>query len=345
MVDYIKVSDTVKENVLAVYRAIAKAESKAHQKPVDQIHFHEVGNLDAVADVTAVCFLLEELQVDKVVVSPIHVGSGNVKCAHGILPVPAPATAHLLEGVPTYGGEIKGELCTPTGAALLAHFADAFGAMPMMTVEKTGYGMGKKDFERANCVRVMVGESFEIGQMEGQPTGSYSTETQKAEVSELSCNLDDMTGEEIGYAMDILLAEGALDVYWESIGMKKNRPGVKLSVICKTTDAEKFAKLLLKHTTTLGVRENIFKRYTLERKQTELETIHGRVRKKTSYGYGITKEKYEFEDLKKIANKTGLSIKEVRELCLLHSPTPDLLWYLHKSNPRDELLSALFHPL
>ena len=158
MIEGLNVSDSVKKNAIAVYQLIAEAEGHVHDKPVNEIHFHEVGTMDAVADVVGVCYLMEALQIEKVVTSPVHVGSGQVRCAHGILPVPAPATTHLLRGVPIYSGSVKGELCTPTGAALLKHFSDSFGSMPVMSVEQIGYGMGKKDFEAANCVRVMLGE-------------------------------------------------------------------------------------------------------------------------------------------------------------------------------------------
>lgn len=152
-------NENVKNDALAVYRLIAEAESKAHQRPVSQVHFHEVGALDAIADIAAVCFLIDRMKPDEIVVSPVHVGSGVVRCAHGILPVPAPATAEILRGVPTYGGRIAAELCTPTGAALLKYFAARFGPQPLMTVGAIGYGMGKKDFEAANCVRAFWGES------------------------------------------------------------------------------------------------------------------------------------------------------------------------------------------
>jgi len=153
------ISDKVKSDALAVYGLIAGAEAAVHGMPIDQIHFHEVGTIDAVADIVGVCLLIEELGAEKIIVSPVHVGSGQVQCAHGVLPVPAPATAYILRDVPCYGGSIEGELCTPTGAALLKHFADEFGAMPIMTTERIGYGMGKKDFPSANCVRVFMGES------------------------------------------------------------------------------------------------------------------------------------------------------------------------------------------
>lgn len=156
---HLNLPEKVKRDVLAVYGLIAQAESHAHGVPVPEIHFHEVGTMDAVADVSAVCLLMDRLGPGQVVVSPVHVGCGQVRCAHGILPVPAPATAHILTGVPIYGGKIQGELCTPTGAALLKHFATRFGDMPVMTLQAVGYGMGKKDFEAANCVRAMLGEA------------------------------------------------------------------------------------------------------------------------------------------------------------------------------------------
>lgn len=158
IISHLELPEPVKENILAVYGLIAEAESHAHGKPVSEIHFHEVGTMDAIADVTAVCMLLHELAPELVIASPIHVGSGQVRCAHGILPVPAPATAYILREVPIYGGSVRGELCTPTGAALLKHFVSHFGATPVMKVEKIGYGMGTKDFEAANCVRAMWSE-------------------------------------------------------------------------------------------------------------------------------------------------------------------------------------------
>ncbi|MCQ2508716.1 MAG: nickel pincer cofactor biosynthesis protein LarC, partial [Dorea sp.] len=298
IVEDLMVSEQVKKDVLAVYQLIAEAESKAHNKPVTEIHFHEVGNLDAIADITAVCMLMEELKPEKVMVSPIHVGSGHVHCAHGILPVPAPATAHILQGVPIYGGKIRGELCTPTGAALLKHFADKFGEMPVMEISAVGYGMGKKDFEAINCVRAMI--------------GNIQDETEY--IYELQCNIDDMSAEELGYAMDMLFEAGAVDVYTTTIGMKKNRPGVLLSLLCREEEKEDLVKAMFKYTSTIGIREKKMPRYTLKRQVEELQTIHGSVRLKTSTGYGVTRSKYEYEDLARIAKEEGRSIREVVEL-------------------------------
>lgn len=284
----------VKLDILAVYEEIAQAESHVHGVPVEHIHFHEVGTMDAIADVTAVCLLLHRLAPDKIIVSPVHVGSGQVRCAHGILPVPAPATAYLLRGIPIYGGSIDGELCTPTGAALLKHFATEFGQMPVMKVQAIGYGMGRKDFPRANCVRALLGE----------------TEAPIDAIVELRCNVDDMTGEAIGFALEQLLGSGALDAFTVPVGMKKSRPGVLITVLCREEKKEAMVHLLLKHTTTLGVREFPCRRYALSRTMEVVNTPFGPVRKKVSSGYGVRREKLEYDDLAKIAKEQHISLAE-----------------------------------
>lgn len=326
------VSETVKEKALAVYQSIAAAESKVHGAEVDQIHFHEVGSMDAVADVTAVCLLMELLAPEQVIVSPIHVGSGTVLCAHGRLPVPAPATALILEGMPIYGGSVQGELCTPTGAALLKTFADSFGPMPPMTVAKTGYGMGTKDFEQANCLRAMLGASFtmngtgskmQTGQdAEGENTGSRGaagkdTETEnpaghESRITEISCNLDDMTGEDIAFAAERILQAGALDVFTESICMKKGRPAVKLTVLARPEDEERLAGEIFRHTSTIGVRIHTDRRYELARRSEQRKTPLGTIEVKISEGFGVRKEKIEFASLKEIAETSGKRLAEVR---------------------------------
>ena len=295
IIEELPVSGKVKADILAVYSLIADAESHAHGVPVTEIHFHEVGTMDAVADVTAVCMLMERLSPETVVVSPVHVGSGHVQCAHGILPVPAPATAYILRDVPIYGGGIKSELCTPTGAALLKHFATKFGDMPVMRTTAIGYGMGKKDFTAANCVRALVGETEDTGDM----------------VTELCCNLDDMTAEAIGFAEEQLFAADALEVYTVPAQMKKSRPGVLLHVLCHDKDRDKIVRLIFKHTTTLGIRENLSRRYTLSRTVETVQTDLGEVRIKTSSGYGVTREKYEYEDVARIAREQEMSFADV----------------------------------
>ena len=293
--DHLDLPEKVRQDILNVFGLIAEAESHVHGVPVTEIHFHEVGTMDAVADVAAVCLLLNEIAPDEIVASPIHVGSGQVRCAHGILPVPAPATAYILRGVPTYGGEVRGELCTPTGAALLKYFVTHFSGMPIMRTEVIGYGMGKKDFDRANCVRAMLGE----------------TEGKTDAVTELSCNVDDMSAEAIAYAAEKLMEGGARDVYTVPIGMKKGRPGTLIRVLCTPADAERMAELIFRHTSTIGIRKAELERYVLERKAETIETEFGPVRRKISFGYGVTREKYEYDDLSRIADEQGISIEEV----------------------------------
>lgn len=298
ILSHLDIPQPVRQDAEAVYQLIAQAESHAHGRPVEEIHFHEVGTLDAVTDVVAVCWLLHDLAPEQIVASPVHVGCGQVRCAHGILPVPAPATAYILQGVPTYGGSVQGELCTPTGAALLKHFVQRFGSSPVMRVEKTGYGMGKKDFEAANCVRAMLGQ----------------TQEESTTIAQLACNLDDMTPEALGFAQERLWEAGALDVTTAPVGMKKNRPGVQLTCLCRLEDREKLVSVLFAHTTTLGVRESLCTRYTLARSQRTVETEHGPVRVKEARGWGVTREKPEYEDVAKIAREQGLTLDQVKEL-------------------------------
>ncbi len=295
IVGHLHVSEKIRKQILDIYEIIAQAESVVHGVPVTQIHFHEVGTMDAIADISAVCYLMDKLGVGEVYASPVHVGSGQVKCAHGLLPVPTPATARILQGIPIYGGQIKGELCTPTGAALLKYYVNHFDGMPPMEVNAIGYGMGKKDFEAPNCVRAMAGTI----------TG------QEDDVLELSCNLDDMTGEAIGFAMEQLLSAGALDVFTTPIGMKKGRPGVLLTVLCHPMDKELLLSLIFRHTTTLGIRENRLHRYTLNRRTEVVNTPYGPVHQKIAEGYGVERRKYEYEDLARIAREENLSLEQL----------------------------------
>lgn len=295
MVASMPIPTMVKLDVLAVYQLIAQAESHVHGVAMKNIHFHEVGTLDALADITAVCLLMYQLKPDQVLASPVHVGSGSVRCAHGVLPVPAPATAELLRDIPIYGGEIAGELCTPTGAALLKHFVTRFCDMPPIRVQAMGYGMGKKDFQRANCVRILLGE----------------TEEKPERILSLQCNIDDMTGEAVGFALENLLELGALDAFTVPIGMKKSRPGILLSVLCRESDREKLVEALFRHTTTLGVREAVCDRHTLHREVQTVDTPFGTIHKKVSTGYGVHREKYEYEDLAVIARQRQMSLEEI----------------------------------
>jgi hypothetical protein len=251
--------------------------------------------MDAIADVTSVCMLMKELAPECVLASPVATGFGAVRCAHGIMPVPAPATAHLLQGIPAYAGRIEGELCTPTGAALLKHFVNRFEQMPVMATERIGYGMGKKDFARANCVRAFLGE----------------TEDNRDNVYELSCNVDDMTGEEMGFATEHLLAAGAREVFTTPVSMKKNRPGILLRVLVSPEDRERMAREIFRYTTTIGIREAKLERYVLKREIREEDTAFGTVRSKVVSGYGVQRSKWEYDDVAKIASEQGCSVREI----------------------------------
>lgn len=299
--------DIVKENIRSVYHLLASAESEAHGEPIEQIHFHEVGELDAIADISAVCLLLHTIAPERIIASSVHVGSGKVRCSHGILPVPAPATTILLKGVPIYGGTIHGELCTPTGAALLKHFC-TFGELPQLSVSQIGYGMGTKDFEAANCVRALLGE-----------TG----DAQEA-ILELCCNLDDMTPEVIGFAVERLWKSPVLDVFTSPIGMKKNRPGTLLTCLCRRQDAEQIVRLLFRHTTTLGIRQHVCDRYMLSRSVREAEIDGELFRVKCASGWGVQREKVEYEDAARFARANDLSFSEASEIILRASQEQSL---------------------
>lgn len=295
-IDSVPLEVKVREDAKKVYSLIAEAESRVHGQPMENVHFHEVGSLDALADVLSVCALMHELAPERILASEVNVGSGTVRCAHGILPVPAPATELILRGVPIYSGKIKSELCTPTGAALLKYFVWKFGVMPTMQIENAGCGTGKKNFECANVVRAFIGETVNDGE----------------EIIELACNLDDMTPEELAFAMEELFTLGALDVYFTNIGMKKSRPGVKLTCMCREKQREQMLECIFKHTTTLGVREYACKRYELGRSEKTVRTLDGEVRVKISSGYGVVREKAEYEDLAALARKSGKTIAQIR---------------------------------
>ena len=296
ILDHLPVPEEVRSHAKAVYDRIAQAEAKAHGIPVEGIHFHEVGSLDAVVDVAGVCLAMYLLHPDQVIVSPIHLGSGQVRCAHGIMPVPAPATANLLTGVPCYCGEINGELCTPTGAALLAHFANSFGSMPSLMLEKVGYGVGTKVFPTANCVRAFYGET---------------NDPQQAEIVELTCHIDDMTAEALAFAGEQLMAQGALDVSVIPMTMKKGRAGIRYTVLCKPKDEERMAAAILRETTTNGVRASRCAKYILRPSVRTVSTSYGPVRIKCADSGNIHHEKPEYDDVATIARVKGLPFQKV----------------------------------
>ena len=287
-------------DIQKVYELLAEAEAKVHGKDVSEIHFHEVGMKDALIDIASVVYLMNKLKVDKVVVSPVNVGFGKVKCAHGILPVPAPATAELVKGIPTYAGRFEGELLTPTGAALLKYYADEFSYQPLMNVIKCGYGMGNKNFESANVVKAVLGE--------------VTDELISENIIELNCNVDDMSAEDMAYATKALIENGAKDAFVTPVIMKKGRSGMLLTVLCSAIDKERFVSLIFKHTSTIGIRVKETERIILNRHEETVHTKLGDVRVKYSEGYGVKREKPEFEDLRKLAEENNISVAEARKI-------------------------------
>ncbi len=287
-------------DIQKVYELLAEAEAKVHGKDVSEIHFHEVGMKDALIDIASVVYLMNKLKVDKVVVSPVNVGFGKVKCAHGILPVPAPATAELVKEIPTYAGRFEGELLTPTGAALLKYYADEFSYQPLMNVIKCGYGTGNKNFESANVVKAVLGE--------------VTDELISENIIELNCNVDDMSAEDMAYATKALIENGAKDAFVTPVIMKKGRSGMLLTVLCSAIDKERFVSLIFKHTSTIGIRVKETERIILNRHEETVHTKLGDVRVKYSEGYGVKREKPEFEDLRKLAEENNISVAEARKI-------------------------------
>ena len=291
LIGTLKVSDKVKQDIIRIYDIVAEAEAAAHIKAPGEIHFHELGMLDAIADITVTAYLIDKISPERILASPINVGNGTVLCAHGVLPVPAPATANILRGIPYYKSAVQSELCTPTGAALLKYYVDEFTENPRLpSVKGIGIGCGTKQFEQANIIRVYAFDS-------------------SASVTELACNIDDITGEEAAFAAERMMAAGALDCFITPIMMKKGRPAYLFTVLCTDSDAEKFAALIFQHTTTIGIRKYTPARYTLQR---EFKEDSGALIKRSS-GYGCIKEKIEFEDIKAFALKENLSIFEARK--------------------------------
>lgn len=298
IIDALPLPEKVRGDAKAVYAMIAQAEGAVHGQSMEQIHFHELGTLDALGDVVCVCMLMNELSPERVLASPVTVGSGTVKCAHGVLPVPAPATERILRGIPCQAGEYRGEMCTPTGAALIKYYVNQFEPMPTMRVEGCGYGFGTKDFGCLNAVRAMLGE----------------LERPVERVIELRCNVDDVSGEELGFCMGRLLEAGALDVWTQAIGMKKNRPAVMLCCLCHEAEREMLLRCIFQNTATLGVREETMGRHSLVRYTRTIETPLGEIRVKQAEGFGVTRRKIEYDDLAAIARRENISLREAREI-------------------------------
>jgi pyridinium-3,5-bisthiocarboxylic acid mononucleotide nickel chelatase len=297
------ISETAKATAIAIFEALGAAEAKIHNTSIENVHFHEVGAVDAMVDIVCAAVGAEALRVDELVCSPLNVGGGTVKCAHGLFPVPAPATVELLKDAPVYSSGVQAELVTPTGAAIVKTLARRFAEFPAMKIEKSGYGAGSRDFPgQANVVRLTVGEAA------SKLAGKVSSET----ITVLEANLDDLNPQVFGYVMDRLLEEGALDAFGMPVQMKKNRPGTLLTVLCKPEDASKLAELIFAETTTLGVRRREEVRQTLARRWENVCTPWGEVRIKIASMNGtVTNFAPEYEDCRRIAVEHRVPLKRV----------------------------------
>jgi uncharacterized protein (TIGR00299 family) protein len=291
---------------LKIFMHLAEVEGKLHNVPPNKIHFHEVGAVDAVLDIVGTCVGMELLEISDLVCSPLNVGSGRVNAAHGSLPVPAPATAELLKGIPVYSTGVEGELVTPTGAALVAALASGFGPLPPMKVEKIGYGAGEKDFaSHPNIARLFVGEQIEA--VKGQP-GLPGDDL----VSVIEANVDDMNPQLYGYVLEQALAAGALDVTCSSAQMKKNRPGLTISILCEPDKSDALSQLLFEQTTTIGVRIYEARRKVLEREHVTVETPYGAVQVKVARREGkVVNATPEFDDCQRLAAEKSVPLKRV----------------------------------
>ena len=283
------------QHALAVFGRLGEAEAEVHQVPIEKVHFHEVGAADSIADIVGACLAFDLLGIDTIVCSPVNVGSGTVKTEHGMLPVPAPATARLLTGVPVYARGPELELTTPTGAAVAVTLAASFGVLPPMTVSRIGFGAGWHDFpDHANVLRVMLGE----------PTGAVEA----LSVSVIEANIDDLNPQVLAYAMERLMAAGALDVSLQAIVMKKGRPGNLLRVVAQPQDRETLAQIVFAETSTLGLRVSTAERRVQARSFVEVETTHGKVRIKVSSDGSYAPE---YEDCRSLALASGTALKQV----------------------------------
>jgi len=299
--------DKVKATSLAIFKRVAEAEAKIHGSTLYEVHFHEVGATDSIVDIVGAAICFHELDIAEVWCSTIELGGGFVNCAHGKMPVPAPATSEILAGKPTTQGAVPKETTTPTGAAILAELVDNFSDSPRMTVQKTAYGIGHRDNEIPNVLRVQLAE-VELTAEAGKLNSSLPTVPSRM----LQCNIDDMTGEMLGAALDQLMEDGAMDVHFTPIVMKKNRPATTLSLLCSAEDEDKFKRLIFKHTTTLGIKSIDIEKNILGVSFDILETPLGTVTMKNAILDGkIVRSKPELEDCRALAKQHGIPLSEV----------------------------------
>jgi uncharacterized protein (TIGR00299 family) protein len=306
-----QLAPVVRDRAGAIFRRLGEAEARVHDVPLEKIHFHEVGAVDAIVDIVGACIGFHALGIEKFACSALNVGGGTAKMAHGVLPVPAPATANLLQGKPTYSNGVQRELVTPTGAAIVATLCDSFGPQPAMSVSAIGYGAGTADLEgQPNVVRIMVGEEVTVGKEKGAQAGVPVLLDE--EIAVIEANLDDMNPQIYGYFLEKALGAGALDVYTAPVQMKKNRPGTLLTVLCKPQDTNALMTLIFAETTTFGVRTYRAQRRVLPREWVNVGTEFGEVRIKVSRVNGrILHVAPEFEDCRKLAVEKNVPLQRV----------------------------------
>lgn len=299
-----------KARAIAMFRRLGEAEAAIHGTPLDRVHLHEVGALDSIIDIVGAVFAIEWFNVDRIVVSPINVGSGMVRTEHGAFPVPAPATVSLLKNAPVYSSGIQMELLTPTGALVLTEFASAFGPIPPMTIERVGYGAGDRELkETPNVVRVLIGEAEE-----SKPHAA-SPKRQAHKVVVLECEIDDMNPQIFGVLMEKLYAAGALEVFYSAVQMKKNRPGTLMTIVARPDEREAMTEIVFRESTTIGIRHQELSRECLDREMVTVTTGLGPVRFKVARRDGrVMNAQPEFEDLAKLSAERGIPIKDVQAL-------------------------------
>jgi uncharacterized protein (TIGR00299 family) protein len=304
------ISEKAKELSIAIFTEIAKAEAAVHAKGIDEVHFHEVGAIDSIVDIVGTAICIDMLKVDKIYCSPVHEGQGFVECRHGRLPIPVPAVIKMLagSGISIVTEDIQAELVTPTGFGILKTVSEGCGRIPEMLVESVGYGFGKTDTGKLNALRVILGTAS------GKDSGCLESDKVRDQVALLETNIDNTTGEALGYAMDRLMKAGALDVYHTPIQMKKNRPAVMLSVICRKTDTEKFSDIIFMETSTIGIRVQELDRITLKREIRTVSTELGEVRVKQVIVRGLERVQPEYDDCTRLAEENDLSLIEVYEI-------------------------------
>ena len=306
------IPEDVRSNAENIYHILCSSEALIQNTSLEQINLQESGTLKTLANVIGNCLLLSLLQFEQIIASPVHLGNGIAQTTNGSIPIPRPTTTEILKGIPCYTGSIDAELCSPTGAAILKHFVTGFGPMPTMSITKSGFGVGLKEYELPNGLRVFWGETDYLSLYQTHAlTEKGEALSQKETILELVCTIDDMNNEELTFAIDTLSSAGAFDVFYTHINLKNNQTGVRLHCLCQFEDKNRFTELLFKYTSSNAIQYQMYSQLKLDTTIEEIHTNYGTIRKNVSTGYGVRKSKYEFDDLKHVAANEGVSIKEL----------------------------------